>query len=58
MSKGSNRRPTDEKAFGDNYDAIFGKSPIEDHQDDIDKIKLMQACKDGITTVTTAHEIH
>jgi hypothetical protein len=24
--KGSDRRPTDEKAFADNYEAIFGKS--------------------------------
>jgi len=26
MSKGSNRRPTDEKKYKDNYDQIFGKS--------------------------------
>ena len=25
MGKGSNRRPTDEKKFQDNYDLIFGK---------------------------------
>ncbi len=27
MSKGSNRRPTDEQKYGDNWDAIFGKKP-------------------------------
>lgn len=27
MSKGSTRRPTDEKKFVDNYDAIFRKKP-------------------------------
>jgi len=26
MSKGSNRRPTDEKKYKDNYDQIFGKN--------------------------------
>lgn len=26
MSKGSKQRPTDEKAYGDNYDRIFNKS--------------------------------
>jgi len=25
MSKGSNRRPTDDKKFADNFDKIFGK---------------------------------
>ncbi len=25
MSKGSNRRPTDENKYKDNYDQIFGK---------------------------------
>ncbi len=25
MSKGSNRRPTDDKKFADNFDRIFGK---------------------------------
>jgi hypothetical protein len=25
MGKGSNRRPTDEQKFQDNYDLIFGK---------------------------------
>jgi len=29
MSKGSGRRPTDEKNYQDNYDAIFGKKPIQ-----------------------------
>lgn len=27
MSKGSNRRPTDEDTYKTNYDAIFGKKP-------------------------------
>jgi len=27
MSKGSNRRPTDETKYQDNYDNIFGKKP-------------------------------
>ena len=27
MSKGSNRRPTDEQAFSDNFDSIFGIKP-------------------------------
>ena len=27
MSKGSNRRPTDEKKFSENYDSIFRKEP-------------------------------
>lgn len=27
MSKGSNRRPTDEDTYKDNYDTIFGKKP-------------------------------
>jgi hypothetical protein len=31
MSKGSNRRPTDEKKYKDNYDQIFGKKKKEDN---------------------------
>jgi hypothetical protein len=27
MGKGSNRRPTDEKKFADNFDRIFGQKP-------------------------------
>jgi len=27
MSKGSNRRPTDNKKFADNFDRIFGQKP-------------------------------
>lgn len=27
MSKGSNRRPTDDKKFADNFDRIFGQKP-------------------------------
>ena len=30
MGKGSGRRPTDEQAYGNNYDAIFGKKKKED----------------------------
>lgn len=29
MSKGSKRRPTDEEAYGENLEAIFGKRPIK-----------------------------
>jgi hypothetical protein len=29
MSKGSNRRPTDEQKYKDNYDEIFGKKKEE-----------------------------
>jgi|TARA_B110000285_G_C15015265_1_gene558704 hypothetical protein len=29
MSKGSNRRPTNEAAFAANFDKIFGKPPIK-----------------------------
>jgi hypothetical protein len=29
MSKGSNRRPTDEQKFKDNYDKIFGQKKKE-----------------------------
>ena len=29
MSKGSKRRPTDEQAYGENLEAIFGKRPIK-----------------------------
>jgi len=29
LSKGSGRRPTDEKQYQDNYDAIFGKKPVQ-----------------------------
>jgi hypothetical protein len=29
MSKGSARRPTDEKAYASNWDAIFGKKNVE-----------------------------
>jgi len=28
VSKGSNRRPTDEKKFSDEYDRIFGKPSV------------------------------
>ena len=27
MSKGSNRRPTDDKKFADNFERIFGAKP-------------------------------
>jgi len=30
MSKGSNRRPTDEQKFKDNYDRIFGQKKKEE----------------------------
>jgi hypothetical protein len=30
MSKGSNRRPTDEQKFKDNYDKIFGQKKKEE----------------------------
>ena len=34
MSKGSNRRPEDQKAFGDGYDAIFRtQKPHDDNPD-------------------------
>jgi hypothetical protein len=29
MSKGSNRRPTDQQKYNDNWDKIFGKKPKE-----------------------------
>jgi len=33
MSKGSNRRPTDEQKYKDNYDEIFGKKKKEEPND-------------------------
>ena len=47
MSKGSNRRLTDEKTFGVNYDKIFGKQKIEDA-----KNKLARAMLDNAATTT------
>jgi len=32
MSKGSGRRPTDEKQYQNNYDAIFGKKKTLEQQ--------------------------
>jgi hypothetical protein len=39
MSKGSGRRPTDEKQYHDNYDAIFNKKKPLEQQVFEDQIK-------------------
>lgn len=54
MSKGSVRRPTDEQAYGNNYDAIFGKKKKEDLLG-----TWCLECKEGIMeeAIYTTHEI-
>jgi len=43
MSKGSNRRPTDEKKFSENYDSIFRKKP---EPKDLTQGSLEKVCAD------------
>jgi hypothetical protein len=41
MSKGSNRRPTDEEKFAENFDAIFRKKkpePMDLSQESLEKV--------------------
>lgn len=50
MGKGSRRRPTNEKAYRENYDRIFGRGKprsVLDHAEGVDRL-----CKDrGVRSI-------
>ena len=46
MGKGSNRRPTDDKKFVDNYDKIFNNKKKVEWEDEVVKEHHLNSLKD------------
>ena len=57
MGKGSNRRPTDDTKFVDNYDRIFNNKKKVEWEDEVVKEQHLNSLKDKDGNITNTENL-